>query len=293
MPSDIQPESLHSKPQDSSTSQEFLIKFWGVRGQIATPGKDTLRYGGNTPCLEMRLADKCLIFDGGTGLRELGNSLLRKMPVEAHIFFTHCHWDRIQGFPFFIPAFIPGNCFHIYGAEASNGSSFQQRLHNQMRGPNFPVPIQVMGSELKFHPLVIGEKQDLDKICIETSFLNYEHRSIGYRVNYQDKSVVYATDIEQNSELFPENIIKLSDHADLLILGTPDLDLTSRKKIDCIDAFWQMSVEIAKTAAVKKLIISMHNPDHDDHFLAQIEAQMQSQFPKTLFAREGMTVSLD
>jgi phosphoribosyl 1,2-cyclic phosphodiesterase len=292
MSSDIQPEPVHPKPKNSASSQEFVIKFWGVRGQIATPGKENLRYGGNTPCLEIRLAEKCLIFDGGTGLRELGNSLLRQMPVEAHLFFTHCHWDRIQGFPFFVPAFIPGNCFHIYGAEAANGASFQQRLNYQMRGPNFPVPMQVMGADLKFHHLLIGEKQYLEKICIETSFLNYEHRSIGYRINYQGKSVVYATDIDQNSELFPENIIKLSQNTDLLILGTPDLDLTCTN-IDSIDAFWQISVEIANKAAVKKMVISLHNPDHNDHFLDQIEAQTQSRFPNTLFAREGMKISLE
>ncbi len=131
----------------TGSTVDFFIQFWGVRGKISSPGKDTIRYGGNTSCVEMRVGKKRLIFDGGTGLRVLGNKLLSQMPVEAHLFFTNCHWDNIQGFPFFTPAFIPGNCFHIYGAAASNGSSMEQRLARQMQPPTFPVPIQVMQSE--------------------------------------------------------------------------------------------------------------------------------------------------
>lgn len=102
--------NLAGKPM-SSMQNQFTVHFWGVRGSIASPGAETVRYGGNTPCIEMRVGDSRLIFDGGTGLRVLGQTLLSQMPVKAHIFFTHSHWDHIQGFPFFVPAFIQGNCF--------------------------------------------------------------------------------------------------------------------------------------------------------------------------------------
>jgi phosphoribosyl 1,2-cyclic phosphodiesterase len=282
------PDMIKASQQSLTNDREFLIRFWGVRGEIATPGEATMRYGGNTPCLEMRIGGKCLIFDGGTGLRELGNDLLRQMPVEAHIFFTHCHWDRIQGFPFFIPAFIPGNRFHIYGAEASNGASFEQRLVNQMRGPNFPVPIQVMRSELKFHDLNIGESQTIDDITIETSFLNYEHRSIGYRVNACDRSVVYATDTDNYSDHVQEKLLELAHQADLLILDAPD----SSKVNHTSEIFWKISINLAKSASVKKVIISTHNPDHDDQFLEHIEMEVQSIFPHVSLAREGLMISL-
>ncbi len=142
----------------SSTHNLFTIQFWGVRGSIACPGPETVRYGGNTPCIEMRVGSERLIFDGGTGLRVLGQSLLSQMPVEAYMFFTHSHWDHIQGVPFFIPAFVKGNCFHIYGALAPNGASLKQRLTDQMLHPNFPVPLQVMQADLQFNDLKIGEK---------------------------------------------------------------------------------------------------------------------------------------
>jgi len=129
---------------------QFTVHFWGVRGSIACPGPETVRYGGNTPCTEVRIAGHRIILDGGTGLRVLGQQLLRSMPVNAHLFFTHSHWDHIQGFPFFTPAFIPSNCFKIYGAVAPDGSTIEQRLTGQMLHPNFPVPLQIMGASMEF-----------------------------------------------------------------------------------------------------------------------------------------------
>ena len=94
-----------------------------------------MRYGGNTPCVEMCVGSKRLIFDGGTGIRVLGQSLLPKMPLEGHIFFTHSHWDHIQGFPFFVPAFAKGNCFHIHGAIAPDGSTIEKRFERSDESP--------------------------------------------------------------------------------------------------------------------------------------------------------------
>jgi phosphoribosyl 1,2-cyclic phosphodiesterase len=273
-------------------TEDFMIKFWGVRGQIPTPGRETLRYGGNTPCLEMQVAEKCLIFDGGTGLRHLGNHLLKQMPVEAHIFFTHCHWDRIQGFPFFIPAFIPGNCFHIYGTEAANGSSFQERLESQMHGPNFPVPMQVMRSELKFHALEINAKEDLgNNVIVETNLLNDAHHSLGYRVSYQDKSVAYTTDTGNDVHDLVDNFIALAKNVDLLILDAP-----SSITADSFDeqvSLWQKDLQIASEAGAKQIIISPHNPDDDDQLLEQLEIRLQLDFPSLILAREGMLISVN
>lgn len=271
----------------NQVSSNFSVQFWGVRGQIATPGKETVRYGGNTSCLEMKVGEKRLIFDGGTGLRELGNHLLSQMPVEAHIFFTHCHWDRIQGFPFFIPAFIPGNKFHIYGSEASNGATFEQRLRNQMLGPNFPVPIQVMQSKLEFHNLIIGKTEILDEIAIDTDFLNYENRSIGYRVNYNNLSVVYATDTKRNPELLTKSLMNLAQQADLLIIDTPDNQ--EFKSLEKEENFWLNYLEAVNMAQVKQIILSTHHPDHDDQRLEELEIEIQKVFPWASLAREKMS----
>ncbi|MEO1742507.1 MAG: MBL fold metallo-hydrolase, partial [Cyanobacteria bacterium J06629_9] len=164
----------------SDLKNQFQVNFWGVRGSIACPGEETVRYGGNTSCIEMRVNGERLIFDGGTGLRVLGQKLMMELPIKASLFFTHSHWDHIQGFPFFTPAFVPGNEIDIYGAIAPNGSTIEQRLNDQMLHPNFPVPLQIMGAQLKFCDLEVGETMQLGEtgdIEIQNALLNHPGES--------------------------------------------------------------------------------------------------------------------
>lgn len=270
----------------------FVVQFWGVRGQISAPGKETIRYGGNTSCVEMRVGNKRLIFDGGSGLRVLGNNLLKQMPVEAHIFFTHCHWESIQGFPFFIPAFVPGNCFHIYGGAAANGASMEERLSLQMQAPNFPVPIQVMQSELKFYELASGNNLKIGDIIIEAVLLNPEQGSMGYRVTWQGHSVVYAIARSHYQDRLDRNLLYLARHADLLILDAPYTlnpdEIINSSPLNWEDEVWQTGIATAKAAGVKRLVMSHYNPAHNDDFLGQLEAKVQSVFPNGLLASEGM-----
>ena len=278
----------------TGSDADFVVQFWGVRGKVSTPGKQTIRYGGNTSCVEMRVGSKRLVFDGGSGLRVLGNNLLAQMPMAVHIFFTNCHWDSIQGFPFFTPGFIPGNCFHIYGAEASNGASMEQRLSCQMEGPNFPVPLQVMKSELKFYNLTSGDKVSLDDVTVETIMLNSSHHSMGYRVTWQGRSVVYAIDRSYYSDRIDQNLLHLARQADLLILDAPNTisteDALKSSPILWKDELWQTGIATAKAAGVKRIVMSRYNPDYDDDFLDKMEQQLQSVFPNDLLAREGMIV---
>lgn len=279
--------------QEESLAVNVDVQFWGVRDQIPTPGEDTVRYGGNTSCVELRIDNHCLVFDGGTGLRILGNNLLTRMPVEAHIFFTHCHWDRIQGFPFFVPAFIPINHFHIYGANASNGSTFQQRLSKQMLGPNFPVPIQVMQSKLEFHDLNDLSKRHIgDHIVIESCLLNDHHRSVGYRTTIQDKAIVYAMSPDDCLESASSPLFEFARNADLLMLAAPratsagvPLELESRDRL-------HHNIKTAKDVGVKQIILSLHNPDHSDDYLDHIESKLQTLFPNLSLAREGMVIPI-
>ncbi|MBD2741632.1 MBL fold metallo-hydrolase [Coleofasciculus sp. FACHB-1120] len=298
------PNPQMSNPTASQSTQadaEFVVQFWGVRGKIAAAGKETLRYGGNTPCVEMRVGSKRLIFDGGTGLRLLGNQLLRQMPVEAYIFFTDSQSDRIQGVPFFVPGFIKGNCFHIYGAAGSDGASIKQSLSDQMTPPNFPVPIQVMQSELQFYDLTPGETVALDDITIETCLTNNTLRTVGYRVTWKGYTAVYATGADNNPDALDENLLHLARKADLLICNATSPALDEVLGMDgksfnpadfavklCENPFWQTCVKAADTANVEKLAIFSYEPDYDDDFLDQVEAQIQSVFPNGLLAREGM-----
>jgi phosphoribosyl 1,2-cyclic phosphodiesterase len=285
-------EIMNEDAAATPPSSDFVVQFWGVRGSIPAPGSETVRYGGNTSCVEMRISGKRLIFDGGTGLRVLGKSLLKEMPVEAHMFFTHSHWDHIQGFPFFVPAFVKGNCFHIYGAIAPNGASMEQRLHDQMLHPNFPVPMQVMKSDLKFYDLLPGEVMQLDDITIETGSLNHPNTAMGYRITWQGRTAVYATDTEHYSDRLDENLLYLARDANILIYDAcyTDEEYHDPKgpKIGWGHSTWQEAVKLAKAANVQKLIVFHHDPSHSDDFLDQVEAEVEIAFPCSILAREGM-----
>jgi phosphoribosyl 1,2-cyclic phosphodiesterase len=279
------------------SDNEFSVHFWGVRGSIATPGVGTVRYGGNTPCVEMRCHGKRIIMDGGTGIRFLGEHLLQETPVKAHIFFTHSHWDHIQGFPFFRPAFVKSNSFDIYGRIAPNGATFEERLEDQMLHPNFPVPLRVMGSTMKFHDVEIGEKIDLgDGVTVETGMLNHPGEATGYRVAWGNQAAVYATDTEHLSSGIDQNLVNLARNADVLILDATYSDeqyfSESAPKVGWGHSTWQEAVKVAKAAKVKTLVIYHHDPLHDDDYLDEVGRKVREKFAGAVMAREGMILSL-
>ena len=280
----------------SRTENQFTVKFWGVRGSIPCPGPQTVRYGGNTPCVEMQVGDKRFIFDGGTGIHVLGQSLLGKMPLEAHLFFTHSHWDHVQGFPFFVPGFVAGNKFHIYGAVAPDGSTVEQRLNDQMLHPNFPVPLQIMQSNLDFCQVSPGKTIHIEDIAVETAPLNHPGESVGYRVNWQGGSAVYVTDTEHYPDKLDENVLRLANNADIFIYDSTytDEEYYSSKspKIGWGHSTWQEAIKIAKAANVKTLVIFHHDPSHDDEFLDRIGQEARERFSGAVMAKEGMVLNV-
>jgi len=280
----------------SRTENQFTVKFWGVRGSIPCPGLQTVRYGGNTPCVEMQVGDKRFIFDAGTGIHVLGQSLLPKMPLEAYLFFTHSHWDHVQGFPFFVPGFVAGNKFHIYGAVAPDGSTVEQRLNDQMLHPNFPVPLQIMQSNLDFYEVKPGKTIHIEDIAIETAPLNHPGESVGYRVNWQGGSAVYVTDTEHYPHKLDENVLRLANNADILIYDSTytDEEYYSSKspKIGWGHSTWQEAIKVAEAANVKTLVIFHHDPSHNDEFLDRIGQEAKERFPGAVMASEGMVLNV-
>ena len=280
----------------SEVENKFTVKFWGVRGSIACPGPQTVRYGGNTSCIEMQIGGQRFIFDGGTGLRVLGQKLLAEMPLEVSMFFTHSHWDHIQGFPFFVPAFIKGNKFNIYGAIAPNGSTIEQRLNDQMLHPNFPVPLQIMGANLKFCDLEIGEIVKIGDIQVENALLNHPGEAVGYRVSWRGLSVAYITDTEHFPDRLDENVLWLSRDADLIIYDATYTDdeyyNEKTSKVGWGHSTWQEAVKVANSANVKQLVIFHHDPLHSDEFMDQVAANTAAAFPNSVVAKEGMVIEL-
>ncbi|GCA82763.1 ribonuclease Z [Microcystis aeruginosa NIES-2522] len=274
----------------------FQIKFWGVRGSIPCPGSETVRYGGNTSCVEMRVGRERLIFDGGTGLRPLGQSLMAESPMKAHLFFSHSHWDHIQGFPFFIPAFIRGNTFKIYGVPSPNGATIKQRLDDQMSHPNFPVPLRVMRADLEFYDLEMGETIHCGDFSVETCPLNHPGEAVGYRVNWRGLSAAYLTDTEHFPDRLDDNIVALVQQADVMIIDATYTDEeytdTNSPKVGWGHSTWQQAVKIAQAAQVKQLVLFHHDPTHDDDLLDRIGEEARKIFPETILAQEGLSIEL-
>lgn len=282
-----------AQPQHSNSAQAFTLTFWGVRGNIPAPGADTVRYGGNTACVEVLVGDQHLIFDGGTGLWMLGRHLMAQgQTVNAHLFFTHTHWDRIQGFPFFAPAFAPTTRLNIYGAPALNGASIKQRLTDQMLRPNFFKPLQTMAAAMTFHNIAAGEALVLGEVTVEPWSINRHTSALGYRVTWRDRVLVYATDTDPTQASIDPNLLMLTSGADVLILDGTYADAAYAEPSGCGVKPWHMGIEVARASQVKHLILFHHNPCHSDDQLDQLEHQVQASFANTSLAREGMTLNL-
>jgi len=289
-------QSYGSKEKTSllvNSVKEVVVQFWGVSGLVPTPSGVNSRYGGNTACMEIYLAGKHLVFDGGTGLRILGKTWQSRLhPAEAFLFFTNAQSNRIQGFPFFAPAFMAENRFHIYGSPASNSASIKQCLCDQMLQPHFPYPLQVMQSELHFYNLIPNRPIELQDIQIKAALINKSQRSMGYRINWGDYSIAYATDLPREIEpVEQEQILQITQGVDLLVANATYTPPTS-KNHESPESLWKTAVDLARNNGVRQLVISHHHPDDDDEFLDQIQDQITSAFPNASLAYEGLILDL-
>ena len=172
------------------------VQFWGTRGSLAKPGPTTVRYGGNTACVEVRAGSTLIVLDCGTGAHELGLALLARepAPIHGHLLISHTHWDHIQGFPFFGPLFVPGNEWDLY-APGGMGQRLADTLAGQMEYTYFPVTLDQLAATIHFHDLLAGS-YDIGKVRVATRYLNHPALTMGYRLEAEGVTLVYATDHE-------------------------------------------------------------------------------------------------
>lgn len=227
------------------------VKFWGTRGSIPTPGPSTVKYGGNTTCLEIRTDDdKLLIVDAGTGIRELGLSLLGQGAIEASIFITHTHWDHIHGWPFFIPAFIPGNRFTLHGPVHYN-EKLEDIISGQMKYEYFPVKLEHMASEISFVELK-ETTFEVEGVKITAKYLHHPILVLGYRFEQNGKAVVTVFDHEKYSNIFTQKEKEEEgekDDIDDLLFGSSEKDADAEKEAEeAVDEMNRLVIEFAGNA---------------------------------------------
>lgn len=279
------------------------ITFWGVRGSIPTPGPNTVEIGGNTSCVEVRAGKAILIFDGGTGLRLLGKKLASQRPLTAHMFFSHVHWDHIQGFPFFEPAFVAGNVFHLYGGN-NVSRTLEETLAGQMDHPNFPVHLTAMGATMKFRDLAEGELVEIDdgeagKVRVTNARGHHPQGVFAYRVEHRGKAAVYATDTEHYEGRVDEGLVALARGADVLIYDaqyTPEEYAgtagTGSSKKGWGHSTFEEGVKIARLAGARRLVLFHHDPLQSDAAVHDKEARARALFSDVIAAHEGLTLDV-
>lgn len=304
------------------------VRFWGVRGSIACPGPDTVRYGGNTPCLELFFEDidRIIIVDAGSGIRPLGYEMKKRCdpnkPFKADIFLSHTHWDHIMGFPFFDPIYMPSTTLTIYGPITYEEETLEKIIGDQLSYRYFPVRHSELGSKLNYHQIGECELDLGDGIRLKTKFLNHTLQCLGYRFEYRGKSVCTAFDTEPYRNLFVlppdspaydpvaeaqgekaanienQRLIEFFSGADVLI---HDAQYTIEEYKDSKSGWghstYEYAVETAIAAKAKQLFFYHHDPQRTDDALDAIERKWRQRSPgdsgpEIFAAKEGGVIVL-
>ncbi|HTP60708.1 MAG TPA: MBL fold metallo-hydrolase, partial [Burkholderiales bacterium] len=239
-----------------TAGDEFLVRFWGVRGSIAAPGPSTARYGGNTSSIEVRCGGRLLLLDAGTGIRYLGNRLIAEAPLDADILFTHTHFDHVCGLPFFKPFFQPQNGFRFWAGHLGADLSLHRVLREFMMAPLFPVPPEVFKAKIEYRDFKGGASLPLaPDITVRTAVLNHPDGATGYRIEHGGKSVCYVTDTEHVPGTPDRNVLGLIQGADIVIYDCMYTDEEYAKSyVGWGHSTWQEAVRLCKSAGVKKLV---------------------------------------
>lgn len=273
---------------------KIRLRFWGVRGSTPTPQVQNLTFGGNTSCIEIRTANNdCIIFDAGTGIRNLGQRLVKEaagQPVNVKLFLTHFHWDHIQGIPFFAPMYSPDNSVSFYtGLE---GRPLQETLEGQMAKPYFPVDFGQVAARREFITIEPGAAIETAGLKIIPFPLNHPQHACGYRIEAGNTVVVYATDYEHGHPHLDKTLRDYAANADVLICDAQYTPEEYEHHHGWGHSTWSNAIRVARDAHAEKLFLFHHDPSHDDQQMMKIAEDARLQYEDTTAAWEGFVVAL-
>jgi phosphoribosyl 1,2-cyclic phosphodiesterase len=305
----------------AASGSSTRLKIWGVRGSIPVPGPGTVRYGGNTSCIEIRADGELIVLDAGSGIRELGLALEREFgsrPINLSLLITHVHWDHIQGFPFFVPAYNDKNEIQILGYDGA-GSALQEILKGQMAAPFFPVALYDLPGKINIQKLDSMDFK-IGKVRVRSRLMNHPGVCVGYRILTSKGSIAYLPDHEpyeafklhsaKSHLLSPEQtqkraredraeLVKFLQGSDILILDTQYTDEEYQAHIGWGHGSLSTAISLALDASVRKLVLFHHDPTHDDDMVDEmvqtarrIAAKSES-YLEVEGAREGAEMALD
>lgn len=257
------------------------LKFWGVRGGLPAPGAETAIFGGNSACIEIGCGDHIVVFDAGTGLRVLGQSLMGRSPVRGDLLFSHTNFNRICGLPFFAAAFHPKNAFGFWCGHTPEEGSIEEVLTRLMTDPVFPVPIGIFNADLSFHDFQAGQRLEFDMVDIATMPVTCGLPGTAYRLTCPAATICYACGIKPGPGL--DKLIEFASDSDLLIMSLVGDD---GNELD------QLALEIARKSNAGRLYLTDHAPTETDKSLMERERSLQSIMPSCRLAREGETIDL-
>jgi len=268
---------------------ELSARIWGARGSLPVAPVEPSAYGANTPCVEVRCGGRLFVLDAGTGVFALGQRLLVEDVREADMLFTHCHYDHIEGLPFFRPLHSRDWRLRLWAGHMPGRMSTRQMVEGYMSEPYFPIGPDYFASAVSYHDFAAGDAIDAgDGILISTAPLNHPGGAVGYRFDFNGKSFCYITDTEHVPGRPDENVLGLIRDADVVVYDAAYTDENFADYVGFGHSTWQEGVRLCEAAGARRLVAFHHRPEGGDEALRRADAALGEALPGSLLAREGM-----
>jgi phosphoribosyl 1,2-cyclic phosphodiesterase len=273
---------------------EFSVAFWGVRGTLASPGPAFRRTGGNTICAGLTCGDRLVVFDAGTGIRELGSRLLAQDKIRhIDLMLTHVHYDHVEGVPFFGPFFSPDFKIDVWLGRIDGAETTEAAVKGLMRRPYFPVGPDVFRADVHYRRIQPFAQIDLgDGIAVRTAPLNHPGGATAYRVDFHGKSFAFVTDVEHEPGKSDPAIVELIRNVSMFAYDSSFTDEELSEYRGYGHSTWEEGLRLRAKANAHSYLAIHHMPFRTDKEIDQIEAKIRKQSPKSGVAREGDVIAL-